>query len=148
MVEEKFEPYFCSGTVVRGLQRGSRQLGCPTANFSDDVVAQLPQQFQAGVYYGFASVDNGEVYEMVISVGQNVQFNDAKKTMEVHILHAFDRDFYGSLLKIVILGYIRPMVTFNSLDQLIEAIQNDISFASGKLKSHEYQLFKKHPYFS
>ena len=34
---------------------------------------------------------------------------------EAHILHDFSSDFYGSMLRICILGYIRPEKSFNSL---------------------------------
>ena len=74
-------------------------LGIPTANFSDDVVDNLPPDFTTGVYCGFASVDSGPVYKMVMSIGWNPFYDNEKKSMETHILNRFDGDLYGQLLK-------------------------------------------------
>ena len=51
------------------------------ANFPDEVVADLPAEFECGVYYGWASVDNGEVHEMCMSVGWNPFYQNTKRTM-------------------------------------------------------------------
>jgi len=58
-------PFFARGRVVHGFGRGSKELGCPTANFPDDVVDNLPEDLTCGVYCGFATVDNGQLYKMV-----------------------------------------------------------------------------------
>ena len=34
---------------------------------------------------------------------------------ETHVIHMFKEDFYGSTLKVIMLGYIRPMKNFSSL---------------------------------
>ena len=47
-------PFFLRGVVVKGFGRGAKELGCPTANFSDDVVEQVPPSIKNGIYYGFA----------------------------------------------------------------------------------------------
>ncbi|KHJ43654.1 riboflavin biosynthesis protein RibF domain protein [Trichuris suis] len=142
-----FLPYYCAGEVVRGFGRGSRQLGCPTANLSDDAVEALPEEFPCGVYYGFANVDGNDVYEMVMSVGCNVQFQSERKTIEVHLLHLFDEDFYGAKLRVVALDYLRPMTTFKSLEELIEAIQRDIENAKSALASPTFQRFRGDEFF-
>jgi riboflavin kinase len=74
-------PHFASGTVVKGFGRGSKQLGIPTANYPESVVEHLPEAFHNGVYYGLAQVDNGPVYRMVMSVGNNPFYNNEKRTM-------------------------------------------------------------------
>jgi riboflavin kinase len=74
-------PYFASGTVVHGFGRGSKQLGVPTANLPDDVVDQLPAEYNQGVYYGWAQVDNGDIFKMVMSIGTNPYYNNEKRTM-------------------------------------------------------------------
>ena len=51
------------------------------ANFSDEVVANLPEELTSGVYYGFASVSGGAVYAMVMSVGWNPTYNNEKRSM-------------------------------------------------------------------
>uniref|UniRef100_A0A5S6QX01 riboflavin kinase n=1 Tax=Trichuris muris TaxID=70415 RepID=A0A5S6QX01_TRIMR len=143
----EFLPYYCAGRVVRGFGRGSRQLGCPTANLSDDAIKALPQQFACGVYYGFANVDKGPIYEMVMSVGWNIQFESERKTMAIHLLHVFDEDFYGSQLRVVALGYLRPMLTFETLGELTEQIQRDIENAKAALASPNFQRFTEDQFF-
>ena len=112
-------PYFASGTVVKGFGRGSKELGVPTANFPDDVVENLPPEFKQGVYYGWAQVDSGPVYKMVMSIGNNPHFNNINRTMETHVMNKFDGDFYGSSLRVLIIGYIRPMSKYNTLGMYI-----------------------------
>ncbi|XP_001516422.2 riboflavin kinase [Ornithorhynchus anatinus] len=138
----KYLPYFCRGEVVRGFGRGSKQLGIPTANFPEDIVEDLPPDMSTGIYYGWACVGNGEVHKMVLSVGWNPYYRNAKKSMETHIMHNFKEDFYGEMLSIIITGYIRPEESFESIDALIAAIRNDIEEAKKRLDYPEHSKFK------
>uniref|UniRef100_A0A915KG97 riboflavin kinase n=1 Tax=Romanomermis culicivorax TaxID=13658 RepID=A0A915KG97_ROMCU len=147
---KRFLPCFMNGIVVHGFQRGSKQLGCPTANLSDRVTTKLDPTFPYGVYFGYASVDNGPVYRMVLSCGTNPHFHNTKKTIEAHLLHEFPNDFYGSILKIVVLGYLREMASFKTIDELKEAIRNDINSANKALDYLEEDgafNFKEHDFF-
>ncbi|KAJ8930535.1 hypothetical protein NQ314_016648 [Rhamnusium bicolor] len=72
-------PHFAKGEVVKGFGRGSKDLGCPTANFPEEVVNKLPAIIQTGIYYGYASVDKGDVYKMVMSIGWNPFYKNLKK---------------------------------------------------------------------
>uniref|UniRef100_A0A8C3C1D5 Riboflavin kinase n=1 Tax=Cairina moschata TaxID=8855 RepID=A0A8C3C1D5_CAIMO len=110
-------PYFCRGEVVKGFGRGSRQLGVPTANFSEQVVESFPSDISTGIYYGWACVGNGDVHKMVLSIGWNPFYKNTKKSVETHIIHTFKEDFYGEILSIAIIGYIRPEKNFDSLGQ-------------------------------
>ncbi|XP_037924305.1 putative riboflavin kinase isoform X2 [Hermetia illucens] len=117
------------------------------ANFPEDVVKSLPEAVNRGIYFGWASVDNGPVYKMVMSIGWNPYYDNTEKSMETHIMHNFNRDLYGSVLKVCIAGYLRAEMNFNSLDALIEAIQNDIKQASEQLDKSEYKQYSDHPFF-
>lgn len=141
-------PLFLRGTVVKGYGRGSKQLGIPTANFSEDLVSKIPAELECGVYYGWASVDDGPVNKMVMSVGWNPYYKNEKKSMETHIMHKFDQDFYGSMLKVVVLGYLRNEKNFKSLEELVAAIQADIRNADESLNRADCQSFKDHKFFS
>ncbi|XP_071451164.1 riboflavin kinase [Hetaerina americana] len=140
-------PHYASGPVIKGFGRGSKQLGIPTANYPEDIVDSLPQMLNTGVYYGWANVDGGQVYKMVMSIGWNPFYKNTKKSMETHILHTFPSDFYGSLLRVCILGYIRPEKDFKSLDDLIAAIKSDIVFADEALEQNEMLQHKKDQFF-
>lgn len=54
---------------------------CTVANYELSVVKNLPPNFQTGIYCGWASVDNSEVYKMVMSVGWNPYFDNKEKSM-------------------------------------------------------------------
>jgi riboflavin kinase len=45
------------------------------------VVENLPKGVDTGIYYGFASVDNGEVHKMVMSIGWNPYYENEHKSM-------------------------------------------------------------------
>ncbi|KAJ8924420.1 hypothetical protein NQ315_007216, partial [Exocentrus adspersus] len=140
-------PYFAKGEVVKGFGRGSKELGCPTANYPEDVVKKLPDEIETGVYYGLASVDKGDVHNMVLSIGFNPYYNGTVKTMETHILHNFDEDFYGKELRVVLLGYIRPQIKFNSLDEFKQKISEDIAYAISELGKTEFSKYKDNTFF-
>lgn len=140
-------PYYCSGEVVRGFGRGSKELGIPTANFPEHVVDRLPPDLTTGIYYGWGCVGNGDVYKMVMSIGWNPFYKNTKKSVETHIIHQFEDDFYGEMLSVVIVGYIRPEKSFDSLDALIAAIHSDIDEAKKQLDLPERGKLKER-YFS
>ena len=51
------------------------------ANFPQEIVDRLPEDIGGGVYYGFASVDDGPVFKMVMSIGWNPYYKNTKKSM-------------------------------------------------------------------
>nr|XP_054927087.1 riboflavin kinase-like isoform X2 [Dermacentor andersoni] len=136
-------PLFLRGTVVKGFGRGSKQLGIPTANFSQELVSKIPAELDCGVYYGWASVNDGPVNKMVMSVGWNPYYKNEKKSVETHIMHKFDQDFYGAMLKVVVLGYLRPEKNFGSLDsRTLMAVTKMVPALQ-----HSQAIFKKHDIF-
>lgn len=145
---KNYLPHFSSGIVVKGFGRGSKELGIPTANFPEEVVNNLPKDMETGVYYGFSQIDNGPVHKMVMSIGWNPYYKNEKKSMETHVLHKFEEDFYGKTLKVIILDYVRPELNFNSLEELIDTIKSDISIADQNLDKPEFAGFQKHQFFT
>ncbi|XP_065885116.1 putative riboflavin kinase [Dysidea avara] len=148
MVDAGQLPFFARGLVVAGFGRGSKELGIPTANYPEDVVSTLPDAIQSGIFYGWAMVDQGPVYKMVMSIGWNPVYQNKKRSMETHILHEFPDDFYGSQLSVCMVGFIRDEMNFTSKEELIEAIKNDIRVAEEKLSNvslsqREVEFFSK-----
>lgn len=141
-------PHFAAGIVIKGFGRGSKELGIPTANYGKEVVDNLPADIKTGVYYGWASVDNGPVQKMVMSIGWNPYYKNKQKSMETHIMHKYDSDFYGKLLRVCILGYLRPELNFNSLEELITAIQKDIKDADAALDHSDMKKYQNNSFFS
>jgi len=140
-------PHYACGIVVKGFGRGSKTLGTPTANLEDAVVEKLPANFPTGIYYGWAQVDQGPVYESVTSIGWNPYFKNQKKSMETYVMHEFDEDFYGSTLRVCLVGYIRDEMDFKSLEDLKVAIQNDIEFSKQELEKPENSKYRTEDFF-
>ncbi|XP_048581109.1 riboflavin kinase isoform X2 [Nematostella vectensis] len=139
---------FLRGRVVRGKKRGGEQLGIHTANYPEELVDQFGSSLGTGIYCGWASVDNGPVYKMVMSVGWNPYYKNEKKSMETHIIHDFDQDFYGAELSVIVLNYLRPEKSYPSLESLIEAIHQDIENAKKTLDQAENSKFSTHSFFT
>jgi len=139
-------PIHLSGIVQHGFGRGSKELGCPTANLPDESITPMSDVCEPGVYYGYAQVDAHEeedkqVYPMVMSLGWNPFYKNERLTAEIHLIHTFKSDFYGQYMKTVVLGYIRPELDYISREGLIEDIQTDIRVAQKSLQRPAYLEF-------
>ncbi|XP_026332132.1 putative riboflavin kinase [Hyposmocoma kahamanoa] len=140
-------PLYIEGEVVKGFGRGSKELGCPTANYSLEVVKRMPKNVIPGVYYGWAQVDSGAVYKMVANVGWCPFYQNKEMSVETHLMHEFDSDFYGSNLKIVLVGYLRDELNFDSQGSLIAQINEDIQNADQKLDLPEAKEIKNQYFY-
>ncbi|WPH00742.1 transcription activator of gluconeogenesis [Acrodontium crateriforme] len=89
--------------------------------------------------------ENGAVYPMVMSIGWNPFYKNEVRSAEVHVMHNFDTDFYGSHMNIEILGYIRPELDYVSKEKLIEDIKTDIDVAGRSLSREAYATRRKNP---
>ncbi|ORY45853.1 hypothetical protein BCR35DRAFT_311081, partial [Leucosporidium creatinivorum] len=156
--------------VTRGFGRGSKDLGCPTANLPDSSIAPYATTLQTGVYYGYARVldpkanpsngeeegsafeqekcDHDKVWPMVMSIGWNPFYNNETRTAEVHILHEYPSDFYGKELRVVMLGFIRPEFNYAGLDALIKDINLDKQVALHSSSRPSYAAYAADPFFS
>ncbi|XP_034026298.1 riboflavin kinase [Thalassophryne amazonica] len=141
-------PYFCRGEVIRGFGRGSKELEIPTANFPDLVVDSLPADIRTGIYYGWACVGSGDLHKMVMSIGWNPYYKNTKKSMETHVIHNYKEDFYGEVLSVVMVGYIREEKSFSSLEALKAAINSDIEEAKVKLELPEHLKLREDNFFT
>jgi riboflavin kinase/FMN adenylyltransferase len=112
--------YSLSGIVVKGFQNG-RKLGYPTANISIEESAKLVPK--NGIYAARVFV-RGEWYGGMLSIGHNPTFGGRSVTIEVNILD-FDNDIYGEKITIELIAYMRPELKFDSLEELIKAIDLD-----------------------
>lgn len=87
-----------------------------------------------------------QVYPMVMSIGWNPYYRNEARTVEVHIMHKFEQDFYNALLNLTILGFIRQEQDYKSLEALIEDINIDIDVARQSLQRSAYVECAKDPY--
>ena len=116
------------GHVIHGVKRG-RELGFPTANL--EVEGQMVPA--DGVYAGWlvrdvSQSDGGsqEFLPAAISVGTNPQFQGTVRTVEAHVLGRADLDLYDERVTVVFVKRIRPMMVFDSIDQLLERMDDDL----------------------
>ena len=112
--------YPLSGKVVHGDKIG-RTLGFPTANLEVDPNKLIPKD---GVYAVDVFVDDTK-HLGLLSIGfRETVTNSREHRVEVNILN-FDQDIYGKTIKLEFLGRLRDEEKFNSLDELISAMNQD-----------------------
>ena len=114
------------GEVVGGEQRG-RELGFPTANMS--IEGLHPPKF--GVYAVLVDVLDGPhqgSYRGAASVGTRPMFHGEVPNIETYLFD-FSGDLYGSTLSVGLVDYLRPEMTFDSLNGLISQMDDDCARA-------------------
>ncbi len=114
-------PYTITEKVISGRGEG-RDMGFKTANL------QIPDQRKAiddGVYSCYAIVD-GKPYRAAVSVGVAPSFENAQANCEVHILD-FTGDIYGDTIGVQFMEYLRPMIKFESTEELIQTVMGNIA---------------------
>ncbi|KAF2862240.1 riboflavin kinase [Piedraia hortae CBS 480.64] len=89
---------------------------------------------------------SGAVYPMVMSIGWNPFYKNEVRSVEVHIMHDFETDFYGEHMNLCILAFIRPELDYVSKEKLIEDIRTDIDVAGRSLARSAYLRFRKDEY--
>ncbi len=111
--------YFLDGTVVEGRRRG-RLLGFPTANLATDNELVPPN----GVYATTATVD-GVVHAAITNIGTRPTFGDSTEvSIESHLL-SFDRDIYGTTVRLAFVQRLRDERAFADADELVAQIDAD-----------------------
>lgn len=146
----QWTPWLLRGRVIHGFGRGGSQLGFPTANLelSEDIMNNL-LPYKETVLYGWGCIeasaeDSKEEgvahlgpYPFAMSVGTNPHFKNAQVSVEPYFVHEFPSDFYGRIVRIVVLGKIRESIAFTTIEKLIDTIKEDVSCALNKLKVDE-----------
>ena len=141
------QPYRLVGRVVRGFQRGSKQLGFPTANL--DPAAFLPTlpSLPRGVYCGYVQINHSPVHPTVLSLGTNPTYNTTEDTLEAYVMGWAGGDFYGEEMRLVVCGYVRPQWTMGGLDELIAWIKTDVAVTEQTLQQPPYVQYKDDEWF-
>jgi riboflavin kinase/FMN adenylyltransferase len=132
-------PFFLSGIVVRGDQRG-RKLGFPTANLAPSPEKLVPQR---GVYTSAVLLDN-EWRPAALNIGFNPTFTGIRALrIEAHLI-GYDGDLYGRHLTVLFLERLRGELQFPGVQELIIRMHEDISEADALwrcyLAGHERTL--------
>ena len=113
-------PFLLEGTVVEGDKRG-RTLGFPTANVVPSEEYAYPGH---GVYAAFA---NG--IPAAVNVGVRPTFETGRGVLIESYLIDHEADLYGQTLRIAFIGRLRGEKRFDSVDELVDAMRDDVSRA-------------------
>lgn len=115
-------PFTLSGTVVHGDKIG-RTLGFPTANLK--VTGEHKLIPTPGVYAVKVLIDN-EILKGALNIGHRPTVtSDGELRVEVYILD-YEGDLYDKEITLVFVDFIRKDEKFNSLDDLIQRMNQDI----------------------
>ena len=114
--------YVVDGEVVAGAGRG-KGLGYPTANLRTWPRLLLPGQ---GIYAGVAELQDGSRYLAAIDVGTNPTFGTEPLHVEAFLLDFPDDELRGDTLTVELWERLRDEVKFDSVDDLIAAIADDV----------------------
>jgi riboflavin kinase / FMN adenylyltransferase len=127
-------PHRVEGVVVRGHMRG-RALGFPTANLQTQPYTAIPAD---GVYAGWLLAQDlsgaeTQRWPAAISVGTNPTFGEGERTVEAYALDRDDLDLYGVHAGIDFTHRLRGTVRFDSVDDLIAQMHQDVGQARSLL---------------
>lgn len=117
-------PRTFKGEIIHGFGRGHKKVGFATANISTEGWKLEINDSDFGVYCGLVYIRGEKARIGVVSIGKNLTFNQEKPTFEVHILD-FDEDIYGVIMTIDLREHIRPMMKFNTFQELTAQISLD-----------------------
>lgn len=117
-------PFGFSAPVFSGDHRG-RTLGMPTIN------QYLPENLvvpRFGVYVSRV-IRNGKEYKGLTNIGSRPTFGEGTVRSETYIFD-FEGDLYGKTVEIRLLAFLRPERRFDSAEELVRQIREDIKNAA------------------
>ncbi len=120
-------PYRFEGVVTPGRGQGA-DMGFATANLE---MPAMMRTLGEGVYAAWVRIGEKR-YRSAISVGVSPVFADATATCEAHILD-FSGDIYGETIEIEPVHFLRPMMKFSSVDELIATVNGNIDWVRKNL---------------
>jgi riboflavin kinase/FMN adenylyltransferase len=116
-------PYFIDGTVVKGDARG-RTIGFPTAN-----VCSTNELLPPNGVYATTAIIGGVVWPSVTNIGTRPTVDSSGRiTVETHVFD-FDRDLYGTTMRVAFVQRLRDERAFESLELLKAQIALDCARA-------------------
>ncbi len=118
-----------TNTVVDGDKRG-RAIGFPTANLHPIGRKCLPAD---GVYATMVEL-RGVAYPAATNVGVRPTFGGGERLVEAYILD-FDENIYGEELTVEFVERLRPELKFESVDQLVSRMTEDVANTRNILSS-------------
>jgi riboflavin kinase/FMN adenylyltransferase len=111
------------GAVIKGDRRG-RELGFPTANVPVQGLC-VPSD---GIFAGWLTIVGSEArMPAAISVGSNPTFDgERERRVEAYVLDRTDLELYGVGVEVAFAARIRGMKKFDSVEELVATIDDDV----------------------
>ena len=111
------------GRVIKGDQTG-RTIGFPTINLLPAILDDRISTLEKGVHAAWVKIDS-KLYKGALYYGPRVVKNETHDVLEIHILD-FDDVVYGDTVSFQIKEFVRPIMDFESLEELKDQITKDI----------------------
>ena len=124
--------YMLTGIVIKGKALG-RQYNYPTVNIRIEEAYKLIPK--SGVYVVETTIDNTPFFG-IMNIGNRPTVDGKAKTVEVHLLD-FDRNLYGSKIRVGLLKRLRDEEKFDTVALLFAQIKKDEAIARQLIKSGE-----------
>ncbi len=113
-------PYRISGRIIRGQEIG-RNIGFPTANIAVENANKLIPAYGA---YAVEIHYDGKTLQGMMNIGVRPTVGGTTETLEVHIFN-FSKQIYGEMLKVDLIGRIRPEKPFPDINALKNQLKTD-----------------------
>ena len=125
-------PWEIDGRVVAGAQLG-RTIGFPTANIPMGELL-VPAHGVYAVRAGLEGNGGWDWFDAVANLGMRPTVDGTALKFEVHLLD-FSGDLYGRLIRVGMVGYIRPERKFDGIGALKAQIAADCETARSMLRA-------------
>lgn len=139
-------PISLDGLVVKGTGSTTSRFGMPTCNL-DDIAPDLLAPLPTGVYLGWALVQVKdkeyaslhEAWRHVVITIVYASTSTAKvaqrKVVRTHIVYKYPEDIslIGSRLQLVLMGYLRPLVSVSEPELMLLEMTSDIAITHASL---------------
>lgn len=124
-------PFYFKAKIEKGDARG-RTMDFPTANqpYPENYVS-----LKNGVYQTVVTVE-GKEYDGVTNIGFRPTYPTNKVTAETYILN-YSADCYGKEIKTQIIKFLRDEKKFDSLEELKNAISENVRFVAENSKANK-----------
>lgn len=123
------KPYFIRGEVLHGRRIG-RTIGMPTTNLIPSTTKLLPP---CGVYVSKTLID-GKYHGSVTNIGYKPTVGEEEFIGVETFIFDYDGDLYGEMIEVELHYYMRTELKFDSLEELIIKMREDIIFAKKYLE--------------
>jgi len=112
------------GTILHGDQTG-RTIGFPTINLDPTIIDSNIDSLEKGVHAAWVKIHD-TLYKGALYFGPRIVKNETHNVLEIHVLD-FDKEVYGETVMFEIINFVRPIMNFDSIEELKDQIKKDIT---------------------